>query len=161
MSTLEARIDRLESESALRRLAAEYCHGADKWNLERFLGVWTDDAVWVLSDVVSYVGRDAIARVVERQWEAFVRYSHWTTNHVVEVVGDHATGECDVDVTVLLHSGRWVRGGATYVDEYRRVDGRWLISRRDVRHRFDIDAPPTDEEMPVKFGDLSDLPTEA
>jgi ketosteroid isomerase-like protein len=124
VSDLERRLDLIESELALHRLAAEYCHGADKRDLDRFLQVWTQDASWILSDEVSLKGPDAIASVVQRQWDAFAAYVHWTTNHVVRVEGDRARGEVDVAVAVQLHSGRWLQSGGTYIDEYVRVDGR-------------------------------------
>jgi hypothetical protein len=123
--------------------------------MERFLAVWAPDASWVLSDEVIIRGRDGIASVVQRQWEAFREYVHWTTNHVVRIDGDRAWGESDVAVAVQLHSGRWLRSGGTYVDTYVRVNGEWLIDTRDARQGFDIDPPPTDDEIPVRFDDLT------
>lgn len=154
VSDIDERIDRLESESAIRRLVAEYCHGADKRDLDRFLSVWTPDAVWQMSDEVSFHGPAEIARVVQTQWRAFAQYVHWTTNLAVTVSGDSAQGECDVAVLVRLHNGRWIRSGGTYRDEYRRIDGTWLIARRDARVGFDIDPPAEADEIPVRFDDL-------
>lgn len=152
--TIEERLDIVESELALRRLVAEYCHGADKRDLARFLAVWTPDARWVLGDDVEMRGHDAIRAVVERQWLAYRSYHHLTSNLVVEIDGDRATGECDVAVTVQLRSGRWIRGGGTYRDEFERRDGTWLIARRDARLGHLLDEEPRDDEVEVTFDDL-------
>ncbi|WP_307504525.1 nuclear transport factor 2 family protein [Clavibacter sp. B3I6] len=151
MTDLDTRLDRIESELAIRRLAAEYCHGADKRDLDRFLAVWAPDAVWRMGDEVSYEGHEAIAEVVRAQWTTFAQYVHWTTNHSIWIDGDHARGECDVAATVRLHSGRWVRTGGTYRDEYRRVGGQWFIAHRDASARFDIDAAPDASETRLRF----------
>jgi len=39
---LVTRIERLEAESAIRRLMADYCHGFDKREWDRFASVWQD-----------------------------------------------------------------------------------------------------------------------
>lgn len=147
MSGLEERLDRIESELAIHRLAAEYCHGADKRDLDRFLAVWAPDAVWQIDEDVIHTGLEAIARAVQMQWRAFDQYVHWTTNHVVRIDGDDARGECDVAAYVRLSSGRWARVGGTYRDVYRRIDGRWFISHRDASVRFAIDPPPDESEV--------------
>ncbi len=47
---LTSRIERLEAESVIRRLVADYCHGFDKRDWDRFFGVWHDGAVWAILD---------------------------------------------------------------------------------------------------------------
>ena len=145
----EARLDVVESEAAMRRLALEYCHGADKRDLARFASVWAPDAVWSPGEGVEARGVAAISAIVQVQWRAFSRYVHWTTNHVVDIRGERAEGECDVAVAVLLSEDRWYLGGGTYYDRYVRVDGRWLIERRDARGDFDFTAAPRPEEVQV------------
>ena len=145
----EQRLDILESESAVRRLALEYCHGADKRDLARFAAVWAPDGVWSPAADIEARGVDAICGVVQVQWRAFPRYVHWTTNHVVTIDGDTALGECDVAVAVLLGNDRWYFSGGTYEDRYVRIDGRWLIGRRDARGDFDLNAPPEDDEVAI------------
>lgn len=76
------------------------------------------------------------------QWAAFRQMHHWTANHVVDIDGDRATGEADVDVTVEFADGSWSRGGGTYRDDYVRVGGRWRIARREVVSSFDLDPLP-------------------
>jgi hypothetical protein len=53
-------------------------------------------------------------------------------NHIIDIQGDEATGICSIEI-------RWVENGESvissgyYDDVYRRVNGRWLFARRDVK----------------------------
>lgn len=140
IADLVARLDRVESELAIRRLAADYAHGADKRQIDRFLSVWHDDGVWVAGDEFS--GHDAIRQAVERQWDGFAQMHHLNGNHVIDITGDSATGESDVLVSVEIEPGRWVRSGGTYVDMYERRAGVWKISRREATTGFTLDQLP-------------------
>ena len=143
---LSARLDRVEAELALHRLAFEYCIGADHRDPARWRAAWTADAAWVTSPDRVFTGIDAICAAVEQQWQTFPIMQHATTNHVVSVDGDDATGRSDMVVMVQFADGRWIVGGGTYQDVYRREAGRWRIARRTVVRPFDIPlfdtAPP-------------------
>lgn len=140
---LAERLERLESELALHRLVHEYCVGADTEDVELWSSVWTEDAVWAVSDDQTFAGAAEIRAAVERQWRAFARMQHAVANHVVSIDGDEATGRSDVTVFVQLADARWVTGGGTYVDRYRREGGRWKISERRVVGGFDLELPPS------------------
>lgn len=138
---LVARLDRVESELALYRLAHDYCAGADHRDEGRWLSVWTTDAVWAAGDDPdhTFTGIDAITAAVRRQWETFPIMLHATSNHVVEIDGDHATGRCDAVVIVQLPDLQWIVGGGSYDDEYRRdPEHGWRIRRRAVVRPFDL-----------------------
>ncbi len=140
---LHERLDRLESESAIRALVHEYCHGADKRDRARFAAVWTPDAVWQVAPTQEFRGVEAICAAVERQWGAFLQMHHWTSNLVIDLDGDQARGEVDVSVTTQFDDGTWVRGGGVYRDCYVRTDVGWRISRREAEHLFDLDPRPS------------------
>lgn len=141
-----AAIDRLLSESDITRLVHEYCHAVDKRSPARFAAVWAPDAVWGVGPEQRYQGIDAILAGAQEQWEAFGQMHHWSANLVLDVEpgADHATGESDVDVTVEMADGRWVRGGGTYRDEYVRTHGRWLIARREAAAHFHLSGESAD-----------------
>lgn len=141
---LVARLDRVEAELALHRLAHDYCIGADHRDLARWQQVWTSDAVWETSPDRVHGGLEQITAAVTGQWQAFPVMQHSTANHVVDVAGTTATGRCDVVVQVQLGDGRWIVGGGTYEDEYRHEGGRWRISRRRVVRPFDLPIFPTE-----------------
>ena len=141
-----AAVDRLLSESDLTRLVHEYCHAVDKRSEARFAAVWAPDAVWVVGPGQECRGQDAILAGARRQWDAFGQMHHWSANLVlhVEPGEDRATGESDVDVTVEMADGTWVRGGGTYRDSYVRVHGRWLIARREAAAHFHLSGESAD-----------------
>src|SRR5690606_23914063 len=80
-------IDYILGVLAVQRLQAEYCHGADKRDLSRFLAVWHEDGVWDVG-VAVFRGRAAIAEAVQRQWAEIEAMHHWTSNTSVDVTGD-------------------------------------------------------------------------
>lgn len=141
---LAARLDRVEAELALHRLAHDYCIGADHRDLARWQQVWTPDGRWEVGPDRAFTGVDEIVAAVTRQWETFPVMQHSTVNHVVDVAGTTATGRCDVVVQVQLGDGRWIVGGGTYEDEYRQEGGRWRISRRRVVRPFDLPILPAE-----------------
>jgi ketosteroid isomerase-like protein len=148
MTTIEqlaARLDRVETQLALHRLAHNYCVGADHRDLARWASVWTPDAVWETGPDRIFTGIDAIRGAVQEQWATFPIMQHASANHVVEVDGDAATGRSDVVVLVQLADRRWNVGGGTYIDEYRRDGEAWRIARRQVIRPFDLaPLPPAD-----------------
>ncbi|MBW0252847.1 nuclear transport factor 2 family protein [Cellulomonas sp. PS-H5] len=139
---LQQRLGRLESESAIRRLVHECCHGADKRDRRRFAGVWAPDAVWQVAPGQEFRGVEAICGALERQWSAFLQMHHWTANLVIDLDGDVARGEVDVSVTIQFPDGTWFRGGGVYRDTYVRTALGWRISRREAEHLFDLDPRP-------------------
>lgn len=134
---LLARIDRLESTEAVRRLAYVYCQGIDRRDEALFRSAWHDDAEWVFGPDSVIAGVDAIAgTAVTGIWPAYTETHHWTSNLVVQVDGDQATGSCDVDATVRDAAGAWSRASASYDDVYERRGGVWGIVRRTATMHF-------------------------
>ena len=133
--TLEARLDRLEARLALADLVADYAIGADGHDLARWRAIWCDDAIWAVGEDAdqTFRGVDRICSAVQRQWATFPRMQHATSNHRVLIDGsDAATGRCDVVALVQLSDLRWIVGGGTYLDTYRRTPHGWKIASRVV-----------------------------
>ncbi|WP_330309867.1 MULTISPECIES: nuclear transport factor 2 family protein [unclassified Streptomyces] len=163
LQDLAARLDRVETELALHRLAHDYCVGADHRDPVRWKAIWTADAVWETSSDQIFTGIEAIRAAVEQQWQAFPIMQHATANHTVEIDGAAATGRSDVVVLAQLRDHRWIAGGGTYEDEYRRKGGIWRIARRRVVRPFDLaplapsDGPVyVDEPVPANPGDADE-----
>lgn len=134
-SDLEARLATLEANEELRHLAHNYCHGLDKRDLDRFLAIWTDDGEWAFGEIV-FKGHDEIAKAVEDVWSSHHETHHWTTNHVMDWSGSVPRGTSEATIVVNEATRGWVLGSAAYEDEYARVDGRWLIRRREGISHF-------------------------
>jgi ketosteroid isomerase-like protein len=139
---LEARLDRLETELELHRLAQDYCIAADHRDAQLWASVWAHDAVWETRPEAVFTGIAEITRAVETQWRTFPLMLHATANHTVDQHDDTATGRGDVTVFIQLPDGQWMLGGATYEDEYRRTPAGWRIARRRVTRPFDLAALP-------------------
>ena len=136
--TLEQRIDRLESRHAIERLVSEYAHGFDARDIDRFMAIWHDDAVY---DLAEFGGRreglDAIRAAVHELWSASAGAHHWMVNFALDVDEHRAAGAChalafDVDAEEQVTAVT-----LTYEDEFERRDGRWgFVGRRVVPHRI-------------------------
>lgn len=142
LGDLHGRIDRLEAESAIVRLSADYCRGADERDIDLFLSVWTlflsvwtDDAVWQVSDEVAFVGHEQIRAGIERQWASTTRAFHWTSNPSITVSVDALTARArfDVHTQVELPDGSRLALAGAYLDECARVGGEWRLARRVAR----------------------------
>lgn len=142
-----ARLERLEAIEAIRDLTHRYSWGADHQDADTWRSVWTPDAVWQVGPEQAFTGVDEIADAVAWQWQAFPQMLHATSNQRIVVSGEEATGTTDVVVMVCLgkddDAGRWVVGGGTYRDTYVRVEGEWLISRREATDSF-LTGPHTE-----------------
>lgn len=156
-----ARLEQLEAAQAIQRLAHDYCIGADSRDHDRWEAVWTSDAVWATGAEEENIfrGLPEICAAVQRQWRTFPRMQHATANHAVDIDGDQASGRCDVVVMVQLPDMRWLIGGGTYEDEYRRDSGVWHIARRTVQRPFDLE-PLAGTQGPIRIDEpvASDLP---
>lgn len=140
LEDLEERLDRIETELALHRLAQNYCIAADHRDAQLWATVWTDDAEWVVRPDAVLTGIAEILSAVETQWATFPLMLHATANHTVDQRGDSATGRADVTTFVQLPDGSWILGGGTYEDDYRRTPVGWRIARRRVTRPFDLAA---------------------
>ena len=128
-------LDYVASRFALQDLAADYCHGFDKRDWERFLAIWWADCVWEIGPPFGdFEGHAGIAKAVkEILWPAWKASSHFTTNHRVEFTGkDTASGMCDVDCIGTTSDGQAQTVSATYYDDFERRGGVWKIRKRRV-----------------------------
>lgn len=134
------RIDRLESRFAMLDLVSDYCHGFDKRDFDRFLGIWWEDCVWNIGPPFGrFDGHAGIETAVKDiLWPAWLQSTHCTTNLRIDFADDdHAAGLCDVDCIGTTSDGQAQTVAATYTDHFERRADRWKIVRRDVTmHHF-------------------------
>ncbi len=144
---LLARIDELESRSAVRDLVSDYCHGFDKRDFDRFLGIWWQDCVWDIGPPFGvFEGHDGIRSAVhDVLWPAWDESHHLTTNLRIEFIdADQASAMCDVDcVGRLSGEDTCTIVGATYYDKLLRRDGVWKIRHRQVKIHYFNPVPGT------------------
>ena len=129
------RLQILEDIEAIRKLKARYCQACDDdHNPEKLRLLFTDDAVWEASSMQRVKGREEIAKYLGAiGTSGTIRNSaHNVMNPIIEVDGDTATGEWRL---IMLYTGFNADGSTHfsriigwYKEQYRRIDGQWLIS---------------------------------
>ncbi len=145
-STLEARIDRLESLDEIRQLAAKYSLSLDMRDLDAHVNLFAPDI---------RVSRDKIGRSHLKRWlddtlrQQFTGTSHHIGNHIIEFNDfDHAHGVVyskNEHETPRDDGGiDWVIMQMLYWDSYERIDGRWYFRRRLPCYWYasDLNKPP-------------------
>lgn len=139
-SSIEQRLDALETRFALQDLTSDYCVGFDKRDWDRFLNIWWEDAVWEIGPPFgNFEGHAGITRAVkEILWPAWAQSTHYTTNLRITRNGENAaSGVCDVYCIGNTSDGQAQTVAATYTDQFERRDGVWKIARRKVTmHHF-------------------------
>jgi hypothetical protein len=140
-TSLDARLDRLESLDEIRQLVAKYCLALDMRDLDALAGLFPEDV---------RVSRDASGRRALKRWfdetlrVQFTGTAHVAGNHVIEFDDpDHARG--------LVYSrnehetgDQWVYMTMMYWDRYERIRGSWLFRRRLPLYWYaaDLRTPP-------------------
>lgn len=136
LEALQARVAELESRMAIRDLVSDYCHGFDKRDYERFMGIWWEDCVWDIGPPFGrFEGHAGIHQALhEVLWPAWRQSQHLTTNLKIEFLDpDNARSECDVDAIGMLNDDPDCQiVGATYRDQLQARDGQWRILERKV-----------------------------
>lgn len=138
MSSVEERLDRIESRTAIAELVARYCEGVDRKDDDVFASIWHEDADYLIgAGRGDFHGLEDILRFPSVAAKAWSQTHHWTTNSVVTFDGpDEATGRSDCIAMCERVEGGCCFISATYVDAYSRRGGVWKLSQRQVLRWF-------------------------
>jgi hypothetical protein len=137
-TTIEERIDRIESLASIRQLAYRYAVALDSRNMDELVALFAPDV---------RVGRDETGRDALKRWFTELMSDprvtvHFVGNHVVDFQdAGHATGivYCH-DELERPATGRWEKGKLQYWDSYVRLDGEWFFHRRGFHRWYIVDA---------------------
>ncbi len=135
-SPIEQRVERLEAESAIRRMLIEYGKFLDAKDFASYAALFAEDGVWT-GGFGSFTGPEAIEKMLVENLGApepgFVNKAnfHMLTNPVIDVQGDRASVESKYlfwtrspdDRPTPLLAGR-------YVDAFVKRGGEWKIAHR-------------------------------
>ncbi len=153
MSTLEARIDRLESIDNIRQLVSKYALSLDMRDLDAHVNLFAEDI---------RVSRELSGRAALKRWLddtlrlQFTGTSHHIGNHVIEFDNpDHAHGivysKNEHETPTEGGGAQWVIMQMIYWDDYERMKGpngpQWYFRRRLPCYWYasDINSPPIGE----------------
>lgn len=141
-----ARLDRLESQDAIRTVKANYMQWADDKRRLGMGGLFWDDAIWEEVDATGeaiagarWEGRDAIAEMFNLSPDRLWFTVHYLTNEAIQVSGDRAVGRWKLLEPCTIRDETAVWQGGHYVDDFTRRDGIWKISH--LRLTLDFQTP--------------------
>ncbi|CAG9226935.1 SnoaL-like domain-containing protein [Paraburkholderia tropica] len=131
-------LEELLAIEAIKNVRTRYCHYLDANRMDALAQLFTSDAICEVDRGI-WRGRDAIREGLAAAFRAFdtqnrgrYPFLHAIANQWVELLGDdRAEGRCyliDLVTTRPRTESPFLLLGL-YADEYRRVDGQWLISR--------------------------------
>ncbi len=118
----------IEDRLAIRELHDSYCDAVLRRDPDDWGALWTEDAVWSLMGT-KVNGRENIVNLWNGAMSAFDAVSFLGIPASLEVTGDTATGRYQTH-EVLVEKGVTRMAGGRYDDEFRKVDGQWLYSKR-------------------------------
>jgi ketosteroid isomerase-like protein len=108
-----------------------YARGLDRLDAELIRRTFHPDAIDNHGPFVG--GVDEFVPFAIEIESSFIRTHHGVTTHTCEIDGDLAHAESYVHFFVRLSDGRNLgAGGARYVDQLARRDGRWAITIRRI-----------------------------
>ena len=119
------------AREAIRDLATRYNANGDTGRFAQVRELFVEDAVMTIQGVPHH-GIDAIMAVftgTTQTTPGLTHVRHFVATHQIDLTDEeHATGRAYFAVLTDIGLDHWGR----YVDEYRRVDGRWLFAKRAV-----------------------------
>jgi len=123
----------------IQRLVSRYSDAVVRRDGSTWADCWSDDASWDLGGGRSLDGKEMIVKVwyaAMGGMAAVVQQAHGGEVWLGESA-DHAIGRWAITERFRTTAGESALLLASYDDEYRRIGGRWLFSRRflDVHYR--------------------------
>jgi hypothetical protein len=119
-------------ELAIRRTLAVYCQLCDDGDFAGLADQFAPDGAFVIGGTVA-TGRAAVVAWFETNHPPRRRGKHLTMNTIVDVTGDSATAESDFVHLRVFDGVITPEVAGRYLDTFVRLEGRWLIGRRDAR----------------------------
>ena len=136
--------DERSSETDIRRLIAALAVQADIGELDDYMDLFTDDAIWEMPanpatgvPAAHCAGRSEIAASVQQRRGLGVQgpgagtMHHITTQHI-EVSGDEATGHIYYQFLGMVDGKPVLRTLGQYRDRYRRTADGWKLAHRTI-----------------------------
>lgn len=123
----------LDRES-IRDLGIRYCHVLWREELDEYPMLYTEDALlrWTNAGSTPVQGRAALREMIGPM-VGNGKPRQFIHNHLVQLTGpDTATGQCCVEVRLIMDDGSEGYIVAYYEDEYVKLDGEWKFKLREV-----------------------------
>jgi uncharacterized protein (TIGR02246 family) len=148
--SLAARIQALEDRRAIDDLVSTYCLAIDERDLERFLSLFTDDAVVRHEDGAMHL--EGLAAIREYYTERFRNYRvtfHTPHSRLVEFLGPTEATGVVTGHAEMSRDGELVLAAIRYRDRDRKLGGRWLFAERALGFWYYMKA----SDLPAGFAE--------
>ncbi len=130
-------IENLLDEAQIRRTMTDFNIAGDRGQVDKMAALFTEDGIMMFSGRQA-TGPEAIRAMMssinhksdsDSGQPPVTKLRHHVTTSQIDLNGDSATGRSYF--IVFTNNGPYHMG--VYVDAFRRVEGKWLIARREVR----------------------------
>lgn len=128
------RIERVETDLAIRALCARYCFAIDDHDLDAVGDLFIDDArVWSRDGVMNAHGRAAIIEQYRGRFAVLGPSNHVSHDHWIHFGDDRdaATGLLSAHAELYRNDTPMV-AALRYADRYRREGGSWRFAEREL-----------------------------
>ena len=125
----------LEEKEELRDLVTRYCLYIDSGRYDDWVATFTEDGVFDSPILGRWQGKAALKQFTEkyRTWTGNNQPRHCVMNVLVNVEGNHATGECYLLMTHASEGKTEFVVSGRYEDRMEKVNGKWLFKERKVK----------------------------
>jgi len=164
--TVEARLQAVEDRQAIEQLMmGDYCLALDRRLWKDYAATFTEDGELVQGTSVTK-GRKAIEALMSQPRQPapgaappppappageFGATKHVVTNLNLKLNGDTATATAYWQTIAIRPGGATaIAGVGHYVDQLRKVNGKWLFSRREIVNPLRPDAAGAPPAQPAR-----------
>ena len=133
MSEVELRLRVLEDRSELKDLAVRYFLATDDDDYATLARLFTPDATFAAGGFSGAETRESIIAFLQSARANMGVTVHTPHYSLIEFAGpDSATGVVGAHLEIAM-ANQSLFGAVRYYDQYRRIEGKWLFARRELR----------------------------
>lgn len=137
LEELEKRIQVLEDLEEIKKLKVRYAkYIDDNFNVEKLGELFAEDAVWGGEAWGMFQGREAIKEYFAGMSKHMVFSCHRIVAPDITVEGKKAYGTWYGMNSGILSNGKGFWSSCLYIDEYKKINGQWLISSTKIHHFY-------------------------
>lgn len=155
MSELEQRIQKLEDESAIRKLKAVYLNACDQKDVDTIRGCFTDDAELIYPPIGAF-GVDGLVEVfTQMAVQTSIVDVHQAHNGVIEINVDTANAQWNLGFATYNPEDKTFRLlSSFYKDRYVRTENGWKICFSESCPRTVVDGTLSDEKVQASWQEI-------
>ena len=152
MNDLELRIQKLEDESAIRKLKAVYLNACDQKDVDTIRACFTQNAELIYPPIGAF-GMDGLIEVfTQMAVQTSITDVHQAHNAVIEIDGDTASAEWNLSFASYNPDDKSFRLlSSFYKDRYTRTDEGWKISFSQSCPRSVVDGSLAEAKVKAEW----------